>query len=573
MANVNACIEGGAVTTDESKLKQFMVLCGFKEAELREGDIDACKLLVGFLLKNKKSIDLQAKLRTEGNVDALTVAEALEATTGLPAAGELSRELIGSFADMAKLQLPDLRNYVDKLFKEMNISEKVSEAALGPLADLADRPTKQEADEFRGNAKEVTEFCMVKNGSVEARLVEGYWKNTNAVQKQMIQKLLDRVTSGDMKTRLLQSVFITPGAGGNGLEGDVNNALSEILDKKKITLREAFEIHYITHEGGNGLVLSYKIIDLLNDHGHGRMANELQFHVLRKYGDVIAQNADDVSKMAEELNLSEEQVRELSNFRRYMGEKGVNVAIDIWDYYWNLHKYFPIPTALFIDGPIALTAGVAARKGFVTVRWRKIRDFAELTDSQLEKMAADKKIDLERLRAARTAANELYTHYRRSSIAAEVMRARNFLHPVEATSRVALRGAQLRGQAMSVIRSATASELGEFAKAIKSSELAKNIDDVTRRLYTISGEPEVIARALHHAGYSEEEIVTSVRKVGVEQVEAVRRSARALGISDAELANAAEMALEVEIDPKTFTESEAPKGRWLDFFRRRPGRK
>src|SRR3989344_8120036 len=114
MASVYACIEGTAVSRDPTKLKQFMVLCGFKEAELKEGDIDACKLLLGFLLKNKKSIDLQAKLRAEGNADALTVAEAMEATTGLPAGAELSRELVSSFADMAKFQIPDMRNYVDK---------------------------------------------------------------------------------------------------------------------------------------------------------------------------------------------------------------------------------------------------------------------------------------------------------------------------------------------------------------------------------------------------------------------------------------------------------------------------
>jgi len=494
MQYVLSCLnEGGTLSASNEPFEQFMQAAGYQS--FSQEDINAARLLIGYIAKNKKKIDDYVSI--SGNpIESLTIADALECCANVSIAGEFIKEIAIRAPGILEGRMPDLRSFTKKVLENKDLyPERMIQVVLAPLTKLGSQSSDEERKHFQRDAKVVANFLLgFESGRVRTELIKDHISHLNNAQKEMILALCGVEMLAKMKEDVLAAAFIPKEASDRGkLDVEIAEAITSLFDQKKITAREAFQIFYLSSSDAGTIPLLFKIIQILDNHGYSNLATELQARSFRKFIDISRSKVSELDADLSRFNLSDEQRREMQNIRKYFIESGLDVMGRYFYKLWIWAKNFPE-----ISIPVGILAGIPVGKGihkvWVKCSLTRAEKFASMGVAQAKDTYKLAHVSDEIIKAGQEQMLKLLGEHDRLVNRWHLLRAR-----------------KLRGETKLIMRAAKTGEIEEMAKALK--KAYPHPRDLARQLSSITTDQEQLRSALKAAGLSDADINDAIRSL------------------------------------------------------------
>lgn len=500
MHSVIACLdEGGhALKQSDEPYGAFLRAAGY--TEWTRDDLNATRLLIGHLAKHLDDIETFAGISgQEGGVKALSIAEALECCSGMQAAGKVTKEIARQIPLLLTGQFPDARAFTEQTLEEKDIHpQRMLQLALFPLTGLTEAASQEEKEQFQRNAEAVISFFRSFDAKrVRVSTIDLHIQHLNDTQKTMVRELCARATSGDMVQALLQASLVpTNEKDRSDTEKKVERELSAIFRQKTLSARDAYDLYLLSRTGKANTALAFKGINLLERQGKAALATEFQVSRFRKLTDMATSSLRNFDASLEQLNLTEEQERELRNIRLYLKEEGIDALAGWWNRVKALHRNFPWLYALdaFAAAGIATPPALLGRKVYITLRTTKLEKFANMGTAEAKVAYGLHNVPDAQIRVGMEEVTKILGEYDRLG--------RRF-H--------LFRGGRLLRRANALMGAATTPELTAMATALK--QRYPNVADVAERLSAIAPDEEALRTALREAGYSMKNIESALAEL------------------------------------------------------------
>lgn len=492
--------------SDPEVYKTMLKNLGYKEIDDRS--IEAATLFVGYLGKHMDTIRQHAEISpsAKGSVELLTVPQALECCVNLSGLAKITAEIALRAPDLLQKGLPDLRQFATEIFENDDLyPERMVQLAMKPISDLGENPTQDQQEEYQKDVKAVMEFFLRGNSKFEANRApvrgrERYIQTLNAKQKVLVESLCKKVCSEETLQKLLRASFIPKEKKDRpfDIQDEAEEKLRELILNEQITMREAFELHYLMSVGESANIsLAYKAVAILDKHGYSNIARELQFSIFKAVTDIALSDADELSEKLTGYDLNEDQQRELRNVREYLKESGIDALEGFMSQMYLFVKFYPeIAWPLIIINSSGLTVGtvILARKGMRSIQLGGFETFAKLgPEAARANYNIPRSVTRSRIVACQEEMKKLLSTYDRLSIR---------LHSPVAGYK-SLKDMKL------LLRSAKAGELGEIASALR--RVYPHVHDLAAQLSQVASSEAHLTRALTNAGYGTEEVREAIR--------------------------------------------------------------
>ncbi|MBT3598380.1 hypothetical protein HN512_00920 [Candidatus Peregrinibacteria bacterium] len=499
---LNCLDSSNNVKSDNESITQLLEICNF--SDITNDDIEAAKLIVGYLGKNIENIRSHVQLSEINTVEEMTVGDALECCVHTIGFSEIANELVRSGRSFFQGEMPDVRESLDSIMSRTDIyTSNTVQVVLAPLADMNPSSTDEDKERFRGNIEEVLLFLLSDDAdTVSIRNVESYISHLNSGQQNIINSLCERISTQQTVDSLMTTCLLSEEDG--DLYNNVYNALNNhIVTNETLSIRDAFDIYYYLNVGsGSSIILGFKVIQILNKFDSD-LAIELQTRQASLFYDMakdagINQNID----LLDRLNLTEEQERELNNMNLYLEESGVGEMNDMLNQYRHLWRYSPDLMSLLHAPPAIIVYGLG-RRFFIKVNMAKLDAFVKLKDPGIQSFSRLHNVPPNRVLLFQEKVNKMMAGYDNIGF-----RWKPFLRRPE----------RIRGTAL--MRAAEQSDLIEIARALRQRRgITPGLNfapfkvrgysdamDTARILGQVSNNEDDIINALTQAGYGQKNI-------------------------------------------------------------------
>lgn len=491
MRYVEACIQETALVKDNAPFTQLLEATGYAKPQGAESypqeDIDAMRLVVGFLLKNRDALQRYANITGSGNIADLTIADALESSISAYPLGSFAQEIAKRAPEILRGNIPDLRDITANVMDEAKTkSEQLTLVALAPLSELDDSKSPEDRAAFRRNAEAVVGFLNGFEGKrVTLKNAEPQIQHMNDAQKKMVWRMGETLRKQEALQTLERALFI-PGnqEARSDLDTQAAKAVRDLVLQGDLTLQEAFKLYYLVSlKSGVTVPLTYELLRVLEEHGQRELATNLQYRAFRTVTDLALSKAENFSADLKELGVTPEQAVELQNIREYLKESGIDAVGSFWNKLWAWYTYFPeiaIPTTAIGASGLGTPAYLLGRKAFITAQITKLEKFVEHGVAKTKALYGLSNIPDERIALAQQELTKILSQHDRLSQRFHLFR-----------------GRKLRKTGKMLLRAGQSGELDDMAKALAQ---YGNANDVETALRTLTDDADEIRAAMRRAG-------------------------------------------------------------------------
>lgn len=527
MGDVIAYLDAPAGTKNR-QLQVLQKAIGFS-SWTKQGEYSAM-LLAQYLGKHREETQRYSTEVLGKPFAELTVAEALNATLHMSAAGELALKLSKNAVEIAKGNFTVVSNSIRESITEgRTYAEEALQTALAPIAELREDASDLERDAFRKDVREVIAFFLMdpkSTGSV--RYLETYIADLKGPQQKYARTIIEKIVGTDAKertiARLEQSLLLPKEKGGDAEAQRISTVVREMITEDKITLRDAFQLYYFSQVSKGGQIpLAFITLHLMDERAQQWMtATDTEARLFRTYVDLArkSENIEDLQNTLEEMGLPDisADTVEIRNLAQFLGERGLG-EFSRWSYrfYAHIRKFpeFYIVTGAVTGTSLAVGGGLLARKAYIAVSLSKFSEIADMTDDALiQKFGRDTEA-FRRAKLCRNEALALKTRYEISQL--RFPRLREIQTP-EAMKNWVLSRAQRRktGRLLAqAAETADAKDLGEIFTILKREH--SNIHVLMDLAEELGEDLPDIRKALQEAGFASPEITDAVKTRGTER--------------------------------------------------------
>ncbi|MDB4978221.1 MAG: hypothetical protein JWM56_407 [Candidatus Peribacteria bacterium] len=505
MFTILNCLNGIELKKEDQPYVDFLQLSGYytpgSTPEPSKEDINATKLIVGYIAKNLQTIETVAN--TEGvKVEQLTIVDALECCLSAHPLAELASEVQAHISGVSVWNAPDLREVSKKVSEKMlskkELPNRMVQAVLAPMAKLDEKSSSADRTAFQANAEKVAQFFLEGDAKeISLSRIETHLGPYNEAQRKMIVDISNKIRSPDMVAQIQQALFVPKDESQwKPMDKNIVAALQKIIGGGDIKAREAFELFYLSSTtGGMSLPLSYAGIRILDEHGEGIMAFDVQHRALRKLADLTLTKVASLPENLSELGLTKEQSVEFSNMVQYLKESGSEASI-----HWLIKTISFLTSNWDVIAMIgAVPASIAVWKIKLGVDRAAMRNFAFMgIEEAKQSYKGLSAIDDARIKLVQDQIKDILTEQDGLPRIAGI---------IDDAKTVVGKG--LHNEARRIYKSLKG-DLGETAKALKSKY--GNASDVAHDLQEL-GTPENIQKALKAANFTDLEITKATSDI------------------------------------------------------------
>lgn len=393
---VNNCIDssGNIITTDTvyKQLLEQWNIASQQSSISQEEQINALKMIVGFLHKNKPALEQYAKTKPEGNWLKLRLHTALESATKY----SMLQELHGSFAEATHDMIEgDYVHALDSVLDEVKepVPSEIIDALLFDnfrkdpfFKDLSDEQLREKVHtvylELSTDGRSVVNILRELQ-LTDARVVDTY-------KKQIITTIIHSVASTN-NVQILRNSLLIPANSEKQHHKQANEIWENLLSEDSDTLRgkDVAQLYFSFNsvqspDGKNApnLVLGLQAINLLAiERQNADIARQIKMDVLnRMYATMkhalfsIIYRSDPIEAIEEEvskLDLTEAQKTELLNTYKYLIQKTQD---EVNENYKNFRD-LPLEIQAYILWPYLLGALGSMSLVGVFLRMKANRDY------------------------------------------------------------------------------------------------------------------------------------------------------------------------------------------------------
>ena len=348
------------------------------------------KFVLGFLKKNRSILERSGKLRGE-DPGKLSLGEALNVFAGAPGAiGDLSLQLASTTAaSLMKLEVPNPMPAIEEFFKNDDLySDRMVELVLQPLlkesAPAASDPVGRER--VRTQCMQVAAHFL-KSGDITVKNIESSFPPSwteGGGERTIARAVASKIQSPETAKRLLQASLIAENTT-DPTEMEIRTVIQEYLASGKVTLRDAFQLHYLLETGGaSNALLFFKTSKLLDNSGRHDLAVNRYHAVADRLYDAVSKGPEAIAALLKELNLTPEQEREMMNVAYFAAEHVTVAGQRMWDHVKELTDRHPLVAAALgigVGGPLVYTGYRLTIKPaywvYAKIQWSLIEKLAD----------------------------------------------------------------------------------------------------------------------------------------------------------------------------------------------------
>lgn len=504
-----------AIQTDpgnDDAHKKFLVLSGFGEKEMTPENINAVKLLAGYVAKDWKNVETFLQTSEYKTLDTLPIDQALLCLNSFGAGAALQEIATQTSIMLRSGSMPDMGKILEKAEKSgAMFSERAAEAALGKFVPIK---TPDDKAQFRKDAAATISLSRESVGeevplNSMSKFVAGKSKGVQAMTEGTAKEMMSR--GPEFRARILKSCFLTPNGSKGDLYREMDRALTKLLDNGDAKFRTGFELYCMLEQGDRATVmLPLKVQDLLLKNDETGLSNSLEAHLISAYADLAkkALSEEDLNVALDAYELSPRQKTEMSNAAEYLRDEGAAKIEKWWDKTYKLFK--ENPWLLVIVAPTALWGGAKMYQGArgvlrfrTSMQMRSLSMFATMTAAEVDAHSNKLGIPVEQIRTAQAEVTKLLTEY-------DLIQEHRFgLKPALSLSITdkAREKYGIKKEALA-IRDAfmQPAELNDLAKALKSRYGMTEAKALAETLAPLAQyDAAAIEKALTHVGYGEAE--------------------------------------------------------------------
>ncbi len=381
--------------------------------------IIAAKLITGYLKKYRKILERSAKLQGK-SLHTMELQEALNVFVHAEGASidmveALSNAVLNNIA-LGKIP-EDPMPIIKKVFENRKLfGERVIELALEPLSKHASAQsiTPEDRNKLREECARVAGFFVlsenVRVSAVRDRMPEEWPEDGN--ERVITLALCESIKSREMINRLIGSLLISEDIPKrNKEEKEIVLAINTIFRSGNLKLKDAFQLYVLLQNDQlSNTIILFRTIKLLKEYGYPDLATNRYAFITNKIAKAAGEGIGSIKELAEKLDITEEQAREIENLGRAAEEKTQNWVERWLANIWIFAKMFPktaIALGLVVGGPILwkgskLTLGVRSK-----FHWTQIRMLAAKTDEDMNKFAEEHGISESEAIGARDSAKKV----------------------------------------------------------------------------------------------------------------------------------------------------------------------
>jgi|GEM_PF-6216570 len=364
-----------SLSSDEQikAVEEYLLASGLTVNSITPKHSASARLILGYLSKHKDRIQ-ESLQRSDEDEEMIRFSDALRAAQSSGHSFEMIQKFIESGGEISVADIREtVENAVTNALETKQISRILYAASEHHETGFRYEELTPEQQEFHAlDAEFVARFMVGTEGkSISVMDLDSYYGGKQLMlptQETMVRAICSSATSQascdkaislltHRTSGLLESSTSTVA---NTILGSLNpqteDALREIILQKKLTLKEAFELFYLSEStGGKGsLSETMKLIDLLEHHQYHELADRwktiIRVDLLEAAYYYSMGQAGKAKETLSHFNLGPEQERELQNMMKYCEEIGMG----------GLYKWFTRFVQLYAEAPrfmTALTAG------------------------------------------------------------------------------------------------------------------------------------------------------------------------------------------------------------------------
>jgi len=519
----------GTCIKDKASCERLLAVAGFTlpdDQKWPQEDVDEVLFVSGFLQKNMKAIQEYADFHKR-DVKKLNIAEVLECCLQNAPMLAIMDEVVSNAKQIVpwNFSVPDMRDFLKGFYENKDLfSQKAVEIALIPLAKLykGDKTAKNNGEKstmFENDVKVVLEFFRSSESKgTSIKEIEPKIQNLTDEQKELIRgvytqvvgqetdpqtgKVTDHAAETIQRLCKVSFVFDNPD---DFYSKAIAAKLTQLIRDKKLSTKDTFDLYYLSQMKGGELMLAYKVVAILDEHGESELAKEQQMRLLRKMKELAFSDPEKFKQIANEMGVSPEHLAELENVKKYLAEKGIGKLQGIVDSIFAFYRNFPefaIPLGIIIAAPYAMKAGMGAYTIYRKCVTSEFSKFSTMGTAEIrakyglsEEMYTDTQIE-----AARTAAGRIMTKI-------DLMK-HEWNWPLEK--------GRLVGDGTGLIEALKSSDLN--AMAVKLKRTLPYAQDLANALYDVADSEQSLRTAVESAGFTPAETDLAVKKVVANRV-------------------------------------------------------
>lgn len=515
---MNRLLDGaGTVKTDPQTVLTFLAFLGLQNPDVKHRE--AAMLLVRFLAKHERTIKRSAEIEGKNFAD-MTIADGLECCVHLSGTSTILEQMPRQIERLKSGQKVNIGEFAQEAMLNRDLyPARMVEVSLAPLAGLDfQKTTPDRRKQFQRDAAEVLQFFLTNksaNGTVAQ--VESHITGLLPLQQEMVRKLCKRVRSQQTIDHIQASLFMSKPP-----EDVEQRALAKIQElvvtNGEITLREAFELHYIMETGrggdetgvsrGSSLLLGFKALSILGKpSADPTLAHELEMHKLGQLSDLAASALMGL-ELPVDLDIPPEVRTELDNARQYLLEQGVGYAQGLLESFMLLHRTWPkimFAVEAFVIGPPASR---------ITFRiWVKLttRNLEKFATTSADEFARLHNVPVNQVKLAQAEVTKLLNQLKRQGSFIDPWFERGTLS-LDPRKWISFRAGRVRGEANAFARAAEQQQLANAVRELRTS-FPKELNRVADYTAQLSDDAEMFRAVMTEGGYEAADVEKAMRYI------------------------------------------------------------